>query len=154
MSTWRTVYRVAKVMAISWLLSPSSATKMTAVLNRKAYMGDSSPRRRAEESVSGRPFDQARPMNGCVCWSKVSSATAVDPVAHRTGPGGQCVDAAIGDYSLSTSTVPGGGGAGRIEQFSGPALRGLRWSPLGPTPRVVGLVVGSLTRVRHSTHHG
>src|SRR3546814_9610865 len=36
--TSRARYRVAKVIAISWLLSPSSATKMTTVLSRKAYI--------------------------------------------------------------------------------------------------------------------
>ena len=40
MSTSRARYRAAKVIAMNWLLSPSSATKITAVLSRKAVMVD------------------------------------------------------------------------------------------------------------------
>src|SRR5690349_12233851 len=88
---------------MSWLLSPSSATKMTAVLNRKAYMGFVSPSRQAEENVS---VTSLRPGTS-EKWVRVLVESLVrhrsDPVAHRTGPGGQCVDAAIGDYSLSSA---------------------------------------------------
>src|SRR6185436_21188342 len=38
-STSRARYLAAKVMAMSWLLSPSSATKITAVESRNAYIG-------------------------------------------------------------------------------------------------------------------
>jgi hypothetical protein len=39
MRTLVALYRVANAMAISWLLSPSSATKITPKLSRKASIG-------------------------------------------------------------------------------------------------------------------
>ncbi|GAB3437697.1 hypothetical protein GCM10027517_09410 [Phycicoccus ginsengisoli] len=53
--------------------------------------------------MSGRPFDQdAR--RGYVELVE-SLVRHLRRVAHRTGPGGQCVDAAVGDYSLSRPSV-------------------------------------------------
>src|ERR1700754_3154290 len=65
-STSRTRYRAANVIAISWLLSPSSATKITAVLSRTAYIRDRVLSGLAGGHLAdpGRPFDQARPMKG------------------------------------------------------------------------------------------
>ncbi|GGF56223.1 hypothetical protein GCM10011519_32710 [Marmoricola endophyticus] len=48
------------------------------------------------------PFDQDA--HGWVIWSKVSSARP-EGLARCTGAEAQCVDAAIGDYSLSRTIM-------------------------------------------------
>ena len=58
-STGTVLYRVANVNAISWLLSPNSATKITAALMRNA----STPRRTLSlDPAGGRPEGQS---GGC-----------------------------------------------------------------------------------------
>src|SRR5690349_886565 len=85
---------------MSWLLSPSSATKMTAVLSRKASIGFSSgPAEEAQEVDAG-----SRP-SLVMGRATVESLVRHREVARRTGPGGQCVDTAVGDYSLSPSSL-------------------------------------------------
>ena len=85
---------MAKVIAISWLLSPSSATKITAVLRRKAYTRGSS------QACRTRVVDGPRPGTS-VDGVLVESLVRHTVVACRAGPEGQCVDSTVGDYSLS-----------------------------------------------------
>jgi hypothetical protein len=68
---------------------------------------------------TGRPFDQARPIEGSCFWSKVSSATrwpdAPDPQV------GQYVDTAVGDYSLSDTSIRPQWSLSHVRMTSGPA---------------------------------
>src|SRR4051812_13980261 len=101
MRTGHTLKRVAKVNAMSWDLSPSSATKMTpnarSVLARTASTGRFGPlwSDRGERKPSTRHI--AAWIEGL---ARLEDQAARPDVRRRTGVG-QCVDRDIGGYSPS-----------------------------------------------------
>src|SRR3954453_4378270 len=109
-STGHTLKRVAKVNAMSWDLSPSSATKMTpnarSVLARTASTGRYGPL--WSDRVRGEDLDPAH-----TAWieglARLENQAARPDVRRGTGVC-QCVDRDIGGYSPSLpSSLPGRG---------------------------------------------
>src|SRR3972149_2137948 len=97
--TWVALKRVANARAMSWLLSPNSATKITPVLNQKASTGSSSLPGGGTDTSTGHRL--AMQVEGLAHPQSGQDGGPGD--RGRFGPGGSIVRR--GDYSPSSIAI-------------------------------------------------